>query len=88
MQIFQRSNDLGSIESRVVFRDALARSSLQGSEKFTSTAILHAQVQMLLGLERVVEGDNERVIARGEDFLLSQRSLNLVSFDHLLLAQH
>lgn len=43
---------------------------------------------MFLGLERVVEGNDEWVIARGKDFLLGQSSLNLVSFNHLLLAQH
>jgi hypothetical protein len=35
----------------------------------------------------VVQGDDERVIAGGQNFLLCQRSLDLVALNHLLLAQ-
>src|SRR6187402_1464835 len=43
---------------------------------------------MVLRLERVVQGDDERVIARGQNFLFRQCSLDLISLDHLLLAQY
>ena len=35
----------------------------------------------------MVQRDYKRMIASGQDFLLSQSSLDLVSLDHLLLAQ-
>jgi len=35
----------------------------------------------------MVKRDNERMIARGEDFLFGERSFDLVALDHLLLAQ-
>lgn len=43
---------------------------------------------MVLRLERVVKRNDERVIARGQDLLLGQGSLDLVPLDHLLLAQN
>jgi hypothetical protein len=41
---------------------------------------------MLLGLKRVIQSHNKWVIARGKDFLFSQRSLDFVPLDHLFLA--
>lgn len=41
---------------------------------------------MILGLEGMIQGHNERVIAGGQDFLLRQGTLDLISFDHLFLA--
>ena len=43
---------------------------------------------MIFGLEGVVQSNYERVIARCQDLLLRQRSLDLVSFDHLLLTEY
>lgn len=42
---------------------------------------------MILGLKGVVERHNERMIARGQDFLLGESSLDLVALDHLLLRE-
>ena len=58
------------------------------SEKFSSAAVFHAEVEVIFGLERVVERNDEGVIAGGQDLLLGQRSLDLVALDHLSLAQN
>ena len=39
------------------------------SKELPSTAILHTKVQMLIGLERVIEGDDEGMITRSENLL-------------------
>jgi len=36
----------------------------------------------------MIQRDDKRMIARGKDFLLGERSFDLVALDHLLLAQH
>lgn len=43
---------------------------------------------MVLRLEGVVQSNNERVVAGSKNLLLCQRPLDLVPFDHLLLAQY
>jgi len=87
MQVLQRSCHLGSIETRIILRDALAGSSLQSSEELSTTAILHAEVKVVFGLERMVESNDEGMVACSKDLLFSQRSLDLVALDHLLFAQ-
>ena len=87
MQILQGSRYLGGVEASVFLGDALPRASLQSAEKLATTAVFHAEVQVVLGLERMVQGDDERVVAGGENFLLGEGSLDLVPLDHLLLAQ-
>lgn len=42
---------------------------------------------MILGLEGMIKGDDEWVVACCKDLLLCQRPLDLVPFDHFLLAQ-
>lgn len=42
---------------------------------------------MILRLEGVIKGDDEWVVACCKDLLLRQRPLDLVPFDHFLLAQ-
>lgn len=88
MQIFESRSDFGCIESSVILGDAFARPSLERAEEFTSTAVLHAQIQMLLGLKRVIESDDEGMVACCQYFLLSESSLDLVAFDHFLFAQY
>ena len=56
------------------------------SEELAPTAVLHAEIQIILRLEGVVKGDNKRMVTGSQDFLLGQRSLDLVALDHLLLA--
>ena len=68
--------------------NALVRAGLQGAEELAAAAVLHAEVEMVLGLEGVVEGDDERVVGGGEDLLLGERALDLVALDHLLFRQH
>jgi hypothetical protein len=58
------------------------------SEKLAATAVLHAEIQIILRLEGVVKGDNERVVAGSQNFLLSQCAFDFVALDHLLLAQN
>lgn len=58
------------------------------SEKFSTAAIFHAEVEMVFGLEGMVESDDEGMVTCGKDLLFSKRPLDLVSLDHFLLAQH
>lgn len=51
MQIFQRSRDFSCIEAGRVLVYALVRTSLEGSEKLTTTAVFHAEVEVVFGLE-------------------------------------
>lgn len=87
MEILQCGCDLSSVEPRIVLAHALVRSSLQRSKEFSATAVLHAQIQVIFRLERVVERDDKGVIAGGQDFLFRKRPFDLVSLDHFLLAQ-
>jgi hypothetical protein len=87
VQVFQRGGDLGSVESRRIFVDALVRSGLKSAEKLAAAAVLHAEVEVIFRLERVVESNNKRVVAGGKNFLLGQGTLDLIALDHLLLAQ-
>ena len=88
MQVFQRSDDLGCVESSVFFGQALPRSGLQRTEELASHAIFHAEIKVIFGLEGVVEGDDEGMVGRCENLLLCHDALDLVALDHLLLAQH
>ena len=88
MQVFKGSRDLCRVEAGIVLRDAFPWPGLQRSEELATTAIFHAQVEIVLGLERVVQGHDEGMIARGQDLLFGQGPLDLVALDHLLLAQH
>jgi len=58
------------------------------SEELAAAAVLHAEIKMVFRLKRMIERDNERVIARRQDFLLGQRPLDFVPLDHLLFAEH
>jgi hypothetical protein len=88
MEILQRSSHLSCIETRCVFVDTLVWPSLQRPEELASTAVFHAEIQVVFRLERVVERDNEGMVAGGQDLLFGQCTLDLVSLDHFLLAQH
>lgn len=88
MQIFEGSRNLGSIEARVIFWDTLSWASLQSAEELATTAILHAEIEMVFRLERVVQRNNERMVTRGKDFLLCEGSLDLVSLNHFFFAQN
>lgn len=43
---------------------------IQTSEELAATAVFHAQIQIFLRLEGVVQRDNKRVVARRQNFLL------------------
>lgn len=43
---------------------------------------------MIVGLERVIQCDDEWMVAGGQDLLLSECSLDLIPFDHLSFAQY
>src|SRR5689334_21515115 len=84
VQVLQRRRHLGRVEPGVFLGYALPRPRLQRTEELPATAVFHAEVEIVLGLERVVERDDEWVIARRQNLLLRQRPLDLVPLDHLL----
>jgi hypothetical protein len=54
MEVFQGGCNFSRIEACGILIDTLVRSCLQRSEELTTTAVFHAEVEMILGLERVV----------------------------------
>ena len=87
VQVLERSSHFSCIESCGILIDALVRPCLQSSEELSSAAVLHTQVKMVLGLERVIQRHDERMVASRKDFLLGESTLDLVALDHLLLRQ-
>jgi hypothetical protein len=85
MQILQRSRDFSGVETSRILVNTLVWPCLQRAEELATTAILHAEIQRVVRLERVVESYNERVVAGGKNFLLRKRSLDLIALDHFLL---
>lgn len=86
MQVFQCSRNFSGVKSGVLFRNTFAGASLKSSEEFSTTAVFHAKIKMVFGLERVVQSNNEGMVARRENFLFGKSALDLVSLDHLFLA--
>ncbi len=88
MKILKRSGHLGGVKPSVILGDAFPGPCLQvRSEEFTAAAVFHTEVEIIFRLERVVERDDEGMVAGRKDLLLRQCSLDLVALDHLLLAQ-
>jgi hypothetical protein len=54
MEVFQRCCHLGGVKSSILLRNAFSRACLESAEELAATAILHTQVKVVLGLERVV----------------------------------
>lgn len=55
------------------------------SKELPAHTVLHTKIEILLRLERVIEGDDEGMVGRGQDLLLCKCALDLVAPDHLLL---
>ena len=87
MQVFERGRNLCRIKSGRILVDALARPRLQRAKELAATAVLHTEIQRIVRLERMVQSDDERMIACGENFLFGESSLNLVALDHFLLGK-
>jgi len=62
VQVLQRRRHLSRIETRVALRETLPRASLQRTEEFAAHTVLHAEVEVLLGLERMVKRHDERMV--------------------------
>ncbi len=58
------------------------------SEELSTAAVLHTQVEIILGLEGVIERHNERMVTGSEDLLLRQRPFDFVPLDHFFLTQN
>jgi hypothetical protein len=69
VQVLEGGYDFGGVEAGVLFREALAGPSLQCAEELAAHAVVHAEVEVLVGLERVVERHDERMVGGCEDFL-------------------
>lgn len=87
VQVFQCCRNLRSVEPRSVLREALSWPRLECPEELASHAVLHAEVEVVLGLEGVVQRDDEGMICRCEDLLLRQGALDLFPLYHLLLGE-
>ena len=87
MQILQRSSHLRRIELRILLRETLPRTRLQRAEKLPAHAVLHAEIEVRVRLERVVQRHDERVVSGREDLLLRQRPLDFAPLDHFAFGQ-
>jgi hypothetical protein len=87
MEILQCRRDFGCVEPCIFFANTFVRPCLKRTEELSSTAVFHAQIEMVFRLERVVQCDDERVIARSQNLLLRKRALDFVPLDHFFLAQ-
>lgn len=87
MQVLQGCDYLRGVEPRAILGQALSRSRLKCAEKLASHAILHAKVKVPLGLEGVIQSNNERVVGCCKYFLLGQRALDLFPFNHFFFGQ-
>lgn len=76
----RRYNQQGTINLRLLCYNT--------SEELSPAAVLHAQVEIILGLEGVIKCHNERVVTGGENLLLCQCPFDLVPLDHFLLTQN
>jgi hypothetical protein len=104
MQILERSRDFSCVEPRCIFVHTLVWPGLKSCpalasvpqavwraptpEELSTAAVFHAQVEVVFRLERVIQSNNKWVVARRQDLLLGQGTLDLVPLDHLLLAQN
>eukprot|EP00732_Lithocolla_globosa_P003786 Lithocolla_globosa_v1_NODE_3183_length_1738_cov_15.576946.p2 type:complete len:129 gc:universal NODE_3183_length_1738_cov_15.576946:769-383(-) len=88
MKVLQRENHLRNVKLGSVLLDTLFGLLLERAEKFTTCAILHHEEQKVLRLERVVHGNDERMIGRHQNVSLCHRSLDLFSSQHFIFAQH
>jgi hypothetical protein len=87
MEVLECGRDLGGIKACILFAHTFVRSGLKCSEELSSTAILHAEIQMILGLERVVQSDNKWMVAGRQNFLFGKCPFDLISLDHFFFAQ-
>jgi hypothetical protein len=88
VQVLQRGYNLSCIEPSSIFRKALPRPALKCSKKFTSHAVLHAMIQIIIRLKRMVKGHYERVISSSQNLLFGQGALDLFPLNHLLLGKY
>ena len=85
MQVLKGSNHLRGVEPRPLLGQTPPRPRLERTKEFPSHAVLHTKVKIPLGLERVVQSHDERMICGGKNLLLSQRPLDLFAFNHFFL---
>ena len=70
MQVLESSSHLRGVEPRPLLGQTFARPRLERTEEFPSHAVLHAKVKIPLGLERMVQSHDKRVICGGKNLLL------------------
>lgn len=87
MQILKCCCNLGCVKSCIFLTNAFVGSCLKCTKELSSTAIFHTQIEMVFRLKRVVQCDDERVVARGQNLLLRECTLYLISLDHFFLAE-
>lgn len=54
MQVFERGSNLCGVEASIILRNALAGTCLEGPKELATTAVFHAEVKIVLGLEGVI----------------------------------
>jgi len=85
MKVLDAENDFGRVESNTFMREHAV--SLQVEEEFSAVDILHDEIQFLVGLEGVVQLNQEGVVELHEDALLRYGVHQLVFFDNPLFIE-
>jgi len=88
VQVLQSSHYLSCVEPSSILWKTFPRSALKRPEKLTPHTILHAMVQIILRLKRMVKSHYEWVIRGSQDLLFCQRALDLFPLNHLLLGEY
>ena len=86
MEVFQAKHDFGAVEASALFAEGLVL--LEVEEELSSVDVIHDEVQLVRGLERVVEVDKEGVAELLQDVLLGLRVFNLSSVEDGLLVEN
>ena len=88
VQVLQRHEHLGGVETRDALRETLPGRVLQSLVQFPPLAELHHEVQVRLRLERAVHRGAERVVHSLQNSTLGLHAVQLVAIAHLLLRQN
>mmetsp|Transcript_2535 Transcript_2535/g.9991 ORF Transcript_2535/g.9991 Transcript_2535/m.9991 type:complete len:208 (+) Transcript_2535:1671-2294(+) len=88
VQVLQRNEHLGGVETRDALGETLPGRVLQSLVQFSPLAELHDEVQVRLRLERAVQRGAERVVHSLQNCALGLHAVQLVAVAHLLLRQN
>mmetsp|Transcript_9518 Transcript_9518/g.15582 ORF Transcript_9518/g.15582 Transcript_9518/m.15582 type:complete len:287 (+) Transcript_9518:501-1361(+) len=85
VEVLETKDDFGTVEASTLLAETLV--ALEVVEKLTTVDVVHDEEELVGGLERVVEVDEEGVAELLQNALLGARVLEFVSLDNRLLVE-